>query len=233
MDHFKAIYTTRAVEYQRMIAAEDVDGQLAAVLRRVAPWSGKRVLDLGTGTGRLPLLMAGEAARVLGVDLHADMLREHEAQRARAGGTWLLARADMRALPLPTGWAEVVTAGWAIGHLRGWYADDWQTQIGRVLREMERVAVPGGALVIVETLTTGSLTPAPPTTGLAEYYAWLESAWGFARHVIQTDYDFGSVETAVARTEFFFGAELAATIRARGWARLPEWTGVWVKRAGR
>jgi hypothetical protein len=38
------------------------------------------------------------------------------------------------------------------------------------------------------------------------------------------------VDEAVERTEFFFGPELAATIRANGWARLPEWTGVWSKK---
>ncbi|MFQ5612008.1 MAG: hypothetical protein ACE5H9_07720 [Anaerolineae bacterium] len=35
------------------------------------------------------------------------------------------------------------------------------------------------------------------------------------------------MDEAVARTEFFFGADLARAIRERGWARLPEWTGVW------
>ena len=79
----------------------------------------------------------------------------------------------------------------------------------------------------METMTTGSLTPAPPTPALAEYYAWLENEWGFQRQVIATDYQFASVEQAVEYTAFFFGEELARQIRANGWARLPEWTGVW------
>jgi ubiquinone/menaquinone biosynthesis C-methylase UbiE len=145
-------------------------------------------------------------------------------------GDWRLAQADMRALPLPDACADIVTAGWAIGHLRGWFAENWRRQIGRVLREMQRVAAPGGALLIMETLTTGALAPAPPTPGLAEYYAWLESEWGFVRQTIRTDYQFASVEEAIARTEFFFGAELAEKIKDNGWARLPEWTGVWRKR---
>ncbi len=81
----------------------------------------------------------------------------------------------------------------------------------------------------METLTTGSLTPAPPTEGLAEYYAWLEGEWGFTRQSIRTDYQFTSVPEAVERTEFFFGDEMVEKIRANGWARLPEWTGVWSK----
>jgi len=34
----------------------------------------------------------------------------------------------------------------------------------------------------------------------------------------------------VAHTEFFFGSEMVELIRKNGWARLPEWTGVWCKR---
>ncbi len=230
MDHFQHIYSHRAADYHRLIAPEDVDGNLLPALEAVAPLRGKRILDLGSGTGRLPLLFARQVARVIGLDLHWDMLRENRAQRDRAGGEWSLVQGDMRELPFPSAWADVVTAGWAIGHLRGWFAGEWQTEIGRVLREMRRVAAPGGALVIIETLTTGSLTPTPPTQELAEYYAWLESEWGFARKPIRTDYQFESVDAAVAHTEFFFGGELAAKIRQHGWARLPEWTGVWSKR---
>jgi ubiquinone/menaquinone biosynthesis C-methylase UbiE len=157
------------------------------------------------------------------------MLREQAAQRWQVSGEWPLVQADMRCLPVVTGWADVAIAGWSIGHLRGWYSQDWQEQIGRVLREMQRAARPGGALIILETMTTGSLAPAPPSPQLAEYYAWLEGEWGFQREVIATDYQFVDVEQAAAYTEFFFGSKLAGEIRDRGWARLPEWTGVWNK----
>jgi ubiquinone/menaquinone biosynthesis C-methylase UbiE len=158
------------------------------------------------------------------------MLREHQSQQRHVHGDWALVQGDMRQLPFPAASADVVLAGWSIGHLRGWYEADWQLQIGRVLREMDRVCAPGGVLAIMETLTTGSLTPAPPTPGLAEYYAWLENEWGFQRQTIATDYVFESVEAAAAQTEFFFGPDLARLIRQNSWARLPEWTGVWSKR---
>jgi ubiquinone/menaquinone biosynthesis C-methylase UbiE len=230
MDHFESIYAARAAEYHQMIAAEDVDHQLLPAIERVTTLRGKRVLDLGTGTGRLPLLIGGQAAALIGLDLHRDMLRQHATQRQLLAGRWELVQGDMRRLPFCSAWADLVTAGWAIGHMRGWFAADWRAQIGQVLSEMHRVVVPGGALIILETLSTGSLAPAPPSEALAEYYQWLEQEWGFGRQTIATDYQFASVDEAVARTEFFFGAELAARIREHGWARLPEWTGVWGKR---
>jgi ubiquinone/menaquinone biosynthesis C-methylase UbiE len=228
-DHFVQIYTHQAADYHRLISPEDVDHNLLPAMERVVSLKGKRVLDLGTGTGRLPLLLGRQAAQMICLDLHWDMLRENRDQRDQQQRQWGLVQGDMRRLPIPTAWAEVVTAGWAIGHFTGWYAGEWQAQIGHVLREMHRVAAPGGALMIMETLTTGSLTPAPPTLGLAQYYAWLETEWGFTRQEVQTDYQFSSVDEAVAQTEFFFGPDLAATIRQNGWSRLPEWTGVWGK----
>src|SRR5690349_23176540 len=81
MDHFQAIYSARANEYHRMIAAEDADGQLLPAIERVAAVRGKRILDLGTGTGRLPLLLGSQADRLIGLDLHRDMLRQNVEQR--------------------------------------------------------------------------------------------------------------------------------------------------------
>jgi ubiquinone/menaquinone biosynthesis C-methylase UbiE len=232
MDHFRYIYTHRATEYHRLITPEDVDGNLLPALERVTTFQDKRIVDLGTGTGRIPRLLGGQAAQIVGLDLHRAMLRENRVQRSQAGGQWGLLQGDMRALPLPAAWAEVITAGWSIGHLTGWHPgrEAWQIQIGRILAEMHRVVAPDGTLIIIETLTTGSLSPKPPSPVLADYYTWLEQEWGFTRQEIRTDYQFESVEEAIVHTEFFFGQDLAARIREQSWNRLPEWTGVWAKR---
>lgn len=228
-DHFIDIYTHRAAEYERMIAAEDVDGNLPAALQSLTDLSSQRFLDLGTGTGRLPRLLDGICAQIVGVDLHRAMLAQNSAIRKAASGSWQLVQADMRRLPFPPAWAGVVAAGWSIGHLCAWYPRDWKAQVGRVLDEMHRLAIPGGWLVILETLGTGALEPAPPGPKLAGYYIWLEAGWGFQRRAFRTDYQFASPTEAAELTGFFFGPELAARIREQAWARLPEWTGMWVK----
>jgi ubiquinone/menaquinone biosynthesis C-methylase UbiE len=228
MEHFHYIYNFCTADYHRMIAAEDVDGNLLSTLKNVAPFHGKRVLDLGTGTGRIPLLLGKQAAHVVGLDLSYAMLRQNQAEREQAGGSWSLIRGDMRRLPVATGWAEICCAGWSIGHFRGWFSKDWHNQVSSVLNEMQRVTRIGGCLLIIETLGTGCLKPSPPPL-LSEYYLWLEQERGFSRLAISTDYQFSTVEEAVRYTEFFFGPELAKNILQEGWSRLPEWTGVWWK----
>jgi ubiquinone/menaquinone biosynthesis C-methylase UbiE len=230
VNHFQNIYSYQAAEYHRMIAAEDVDGNLLPALRQVASLEGKRILDLGSGTGRIPLLLREIPCQITSLELSRPMLQEQRTQREQGGGAWNLLQGDLRNLPFHSGMFDLVLAGWAIGHFAGWYPKNWQDEIGRGLWEMLRTAAPGGAVIILETMTTGSLTPAPPNEGLAEYYRWLENSWGFHCEVIRTDYDFANVETAAAYTEFFFGPVLAADIRKNGWARVPEWTGVWSRK---
>jgi len=229
MDHFEKIYAQKARLYHTMIDTEDVDGNLLPALQAAAPMGGRRVLDLGSGTGRVTLLLHEMASDLVALDLNLPMLVEQMVQRQQVGGDWPLINGDMRWLPFEDACFDVVIAGWAIGHLRSWFEADWKDQMGLIFSEMDRMVVPGGTVIVLETMTTGSTIPAPPTEGLAEYYDWMEDQWGFARHVIQTDYQFEDIEQAVAYTEFFFGKELAEAIRDNQWARLPEWTGMWHK----
>ncbi|MEK6256247.1 MAG: class I SAM-dependent methyltransferase [Chloroflexota bacterium] len=228
-DHYTHIYSSQAAAYHQLIAAEDIDGNLLPALNNVAGLSNAHLLDIGTGTGRIPLLVHPHTSNITALDLHADMLHQQALQRQRVSGTWPLLQSDMRRIPLPSNHFDVITAGWAIGHFMSWFGDEALNQITLVLNEMMRVCKPGGTLIILETLTTGSHTPAPPTENLAKYYGWLENEWGFTRQVIQTDYQFQSIEEAIAVTEFFFGPELSAKIRMNNWSRLPEWTGMWSK----
>jgi ubiquinone/menaquinone biosynthesis C-methylase UbiE len=231
MEHYINIYSNHADIYHRMIAAEDVEGNLIPAMERISYLKGKRILDLGSGSGRIPLLLHTAAAQMMALDLHLGMLREQQRQRQQFNGSWGLLQGDLRMIPFPENWFDIVTAGWAIGHFQGWFAGDWQTQVDRALREMQRVVAPGGALIIIETLTTGSTTPAPPTARLAEYYLHLENKWGFVRQEISTDYVFQDLEEAAELAGFFFGEALAEKVVENNWVRLPEWTGVWGKKA--
>lgn len=229
MDHFLQIYNSKARQYHQLIDAEDTHNHILAALSAITAFRGKQVLDLGSGTGRLPLLLRNQNAKITALDLHRAMLIEQAIQRENCGGDWDILQGDMHHLPFPNCGADIVMAGWALGHFVGWYPLDWERRIAQTIDEMHRVATAEGTIIIMETLGTGSKIPSPPHEGLAKYYALLEDKWNFSRREISTDYTFKNPADAVNTLEFFFGQELAEKIRSNQWTRVPEWTGVWVK----
>ncbi|MBN2045617.1 MAG: class I SAM-dependent methyltransferase [Anaerolineales bacterium] len=227
-DHFMQIYRLHGTTYHELISYEDTDGNLRPSLTKITSFASKSILDLGTGTGRIPLLFPD--SNITGVDLHWEMLIEN--QRQQRPDPRPLVQGDMRILPFSNNCFEIVTAGWALGHFTGWFGDQWQQHMEQVLNEVSRVLKPEGWLVILETMTTGSHTPAPPSEGLATYYRWLEEDLGFETHVIQTDYLFDDLSQATRYAQFFFGIDLAKKVRKHNWVRLPEWTGIWARQIG-
>ena len=63
--------------------ALDPDGYVLAAMRRLAPWDGRRLLDLGCGTGFWLPGYARDAASVIGVE--PDPLLRERAEHRIAG----------------------------------------------------------------------------------------------------------------------------------------------------
>lgn len=116
-----------------------------------------RVLDLGCGPGASALALSqalGPRARVLGLDLAANMLARARAHLARAGepGARIdLVRADALRLPLADASVDLVT-----GHSFLYLVPDPRG----VLSEVARVLRYGGALSLMEPRAGGSLLAA-------------------------------------------------------------------------
>lgn len=228
MPTFEEIYAHHADQYDALVAREDYQNNILPALERIHPLAGADVVEFGAGTGRLTRLLAPVVRRIRAFDASAHMLSIAEATLKKTGAAnWSLAVADNRQLPVESGTADIAIQGWSFGHSVGWYPDTWQHEIGAALAEMRRVLRRGGTAILLETMTTGSETPRPPTPHLAAYYAWLEGEHGFAATSIRTDYRFVSLEEAESLTRFFFGDELADRVRRENLVILPECTGIW------
>ena len=155
------IYHSKAEHYDRLVSREDREGNLVAALESICPLAGIRVVELGAGTGRITRLLMPHVSEILALDISAHML-EVAREKLSVGGhsrggtrKWHLLKADNRQLPLRQGPADLVVAGWSLGHFVGWYKRTWRQEIELALSEMRRIIMPGGTLVVIETLGTG------------------------------------------------------------------------------
>lgn len=115
---------------------------LAALVALVAPGPTDTVLDIATGAGHTALAFAPHVREVVAYDLTEAMLAEtakNAAQRGLANVTTKQGPAEK--LPFPDSAFDVVTVRLASHH----FADN-----AAALREMARVAKPGGEVVVVD-----------------------------------------------------------------------------------
>jgi SAM-dependent methyltransferase len=122
-----------------------------AVLESLEHEPGRRVLDVGCGTGELVrrLRESFPRMRVVGCDFSAGMLR----RAAAKGGAARWVRGDACRLPFDDGSFDIVTSTEAFH----WFPDQ-----DAALREFRRVLVPGGRLLLAL-----AMPPLPVLSALA------------------------------------------------------------------
>jgi ArsR family transcriptional regulator len=100
-----------------------------------------RLVDIGTGTGRMIELFGRQAAHAIGIDRSSDMLRVARVKLEAAGIASSLRQGDMYALPLADQSADSI-----IIHQVLHYAHSPAAAIA----EAARVLAPGGTLLVVD-----------------------------------------------------------------------------------
>jgi 2-polyprenyl-3-methyl-5-hydroxy-6-metoxy-1,4-benzoquinol methylase len=118
----------------------------------LAPVEGRTVLDVGTGTGRAAIALAGRGARVTGVDASAEMLAvaERRAKDARVGVTF--APGDAHALAFPDRSFDVAICLRVLMH-----TPDWRRSLGELCRvARDRVVFDYPALMSAAALQSGA-----------------------------------------------------------------------------
>ncbi|KQQ48476.1 ArsR family transcriptional regulator [Methylobacterium sp. Leaf125] len=114
----------------------------AAVLDVLGDRPIQSLVDLGTGTGRMLGLLAGRAARAVGLDSNHAMLSVARANLERLGLSRVdLRQGDIHAPPFGRGGFDLVVV-----HQVLHYLDD----PARALREAARLVAPGGRLLVVD-----------------------------------------------------------------------------------
>jgi ubiquinone/menaquinone biosynthesis C-methylase UbiE len=238
-DHYEDVYKNKAVQYELMVSREDYQDNIRTSIQEIRNLTGLDVVDSGAGTGRLACMFAPFTRSMAAFDTSAAML-EVASQRLQASGltNWRTEVADHRQLPVADASVDVILSGWSVVYTVVWNTDGtWRAELGRALAEMRRVLRPGGTMIILETMGTGSESPNPPSD-LLEYFEYLK-ADGFSSSWFRTDYEFASMEEARELIPFFFGEEMIEKVQAHAEVDpnfegeesviLPECTGMWWK----
>jgi SAM-dependent methyltransferase len=131
------IYDAMAADYVKHVEVSPYTAFYeSSGLRALLPAvDGRRVLDVGCGSGRTSAWLSAAGAEVVGFDASAQMLR-HAHERVPAGSFSVADLAD----PLPF---EDDSFDHAVASLVMHYLQDWVPP----LRELRRVLRPGGAFV--------------------------------------------------------------------------------------
>ncbi|MEO9221147.1 MAG: class I SAM-dependent methyltransferase, partial [Mycobacteriaceae bacterium] len=124
----------------------DVHGSLTQILREVAEWAGREVLDIGCGTGFHLPMFAVEADSVIGVEPHPPLV-ELARGRTQDLPSVTVQRGSAQSVPLPDNSVDVA-------HARTAYFFGPGCEPG--LAEASRVLRPGGVLAVLDLDATRS-----------------------------------------------------------------------------
>lgn len=210
--------------YELENRAVDRDGVIEDAMTAVRAWSGATILDLGCGSGFHLPRFAAQAAHVVGVEPHGDLVRWARLRTRGLRNAKVLV-GSAQAIPLPDSSVD-------IGHARWAYFFGPGCEPG--LRELGRVIRPGGvAFVIDNDATRGTFgrwfsraSPSYDAAGVDAFFArhgWevirLETSWRFDRRedfeaVVRIEFAAGQAELILAEHE---GCEVdyAVTFRVR------------------
>lgn len=193
--------------YQLENEAFDPDGLVLDQMRRLAPWLGRHLVDLGCGTGFWLPGYAAEAATVTGVEPDPTLaVRARERVESVPNARVLAGSAEH--LPLPDGSVDVMHARFA--YFFGAGAEAGLAEVMRVLR-------PGGALVVVDNdrdsgefaeLLTAAGTGNGAVDGAATRAWWARA--GASRSTVASQWRFARRADFEAVLGIEFPAEVAA-----------------------
>ncbi len=120
---------------------------LTWLAERLAAFPDAHIIDVGCGAGHASFVAAQQAARVTAYDLSTEMLNV-VAQTAQQRGLNNIhtQHGPAESLPFATASADVVISRYSAHH---WH------DVGRALREIQRVLKPGGTVILMDVVSPG------------------------------------------------------------------------------
>ena len=138
------------------------DGPSEADLRLLGDVRGRRIVELGCGTGANSVLLARSGAVVIGIDPSAEKLAAARRLAEKAGVRLETRQADPASMAfLATDSVDAVLSIYSLGHT---------SDVQRVFRQVQRVLRPGGPLVLSVAHPARLMLDAMAEDGVPSYF---------------------------------------------------------------
>lgn len=184
--------------YELENRAVDPEGRIEQAMRGIADWTGRTVLDVGCGTGFHLPRFAADAARVVGVEPHPDLVALAR-RRTRGLGHVQVLPGTAQSLPLPDACVDVVHARWA--YFFGPGCEPGLAELARVVRR-------GGTAFVIDNDATRSTFGAwfrrgyPEVDPVAVERFWSMQGWSRTPLDVEWSFRSGADLERVVRIEF-------------------------------
>ncbi len=141
-ERVRSQFGAAAAAYTTSVGHRD-PAMVARVVELARPHPGERALDVATGAGHTALALAPHVSEVVAYDITPQMLAETARNAAERGlANVVIRQGAAEQLPFSDASFEIVSVRQAPHH----FAD-----AARAIREMARVAKPGGRVIIVDS----------------------------------------------------------------------------------
>lgn len=223
------IYEKHSFEYDQLVKREDYQKNLPKTLNTLFDFTGKTVLEFGTGTGRLTAMYAQKANSLFCFDRSQHMLNKSKINLVDYKDKIRFGICDNNDISSIDKKGDLVIEGWSFGHTVSDEPNSSGEKADELISKSLNLLKNGGTCIFIETLGTNVDFPLAPNESLAEFYRRLEQDFGFTPVEIPTDYRFETAEEAAEMCGFFFGNEAGDVIRKKGSSIIREYTGLWYK----
>lgn len=144
---WRAFFDGHAPAYMQNVFTRNTQAEVAFLVDVLRLPAGARILDLGCGTGRHSVALAGRGFRVVGVDLSRGMLRQAQLAAREAGARVAWIQADATRFAAPQGFdAAICLCEGAFGLIGA--GEDPQAHDAAIARNLALSLRPGGRLVL-------------------------------------------------------------------------------------
>src|SRR6056297_1055039 len=230
MPTMNEIYKKYALQYDKLVKAEDYQKNINKYLINNIEWKDKVVYEAGIGTGRLTKIYIQQIKKLYGFDREAHMLEQCKNNLDEYLEKVFLNIGNNESLPVVDEKSDIFIEGWSFGHTIVEKNNDIQSTTERIVNNIWRNTTVDSVKIIIETLGTNVNEPKYINNDLKQFYRLIEDEYGFKKTIVKTDYKFDNYREAAQIMGSFFGEEMERGIIQRKSEIVPEYTGIWIKR---